>query len=72
MKGYLIAVGSSVSVALLLRRMFSGLTASVSGSKLILVNSVVSAVASASANFMNTYSMRLSETKKGIEVYSDE
>lgn len=72
MKGYFIAVSSSVLVALTLRKAFSGLTASLSGSKLILINSAISAIASASANYLNTYSMRYSETKKGIEVFSDE
>jgi len=70
--GYFAAVSSSIGVALLLRKMFSGVSSRMSGSKLILINSFVSAVASGSANFMNTFSMRYKEVENGINVYADE
>lgn len=70
--GYSAAVGSSVSVALFLRKAFSGLTRNVTGSKLILINSLVAAMASGTANFFNTFCMRQAEMKNGIEIFSDE
>ena len=42
------------------------------GGKLILMNALVSAVASGSANFMNTYAMRYKEVETGISVYADD
>jgi hypothetical protein len=70
-KGYLAAVGGSVGVALTLRKLFSGITKSMSGTKLILLNSLVASFASASANFLNTFCMRSIEMKQGIDVYAD-
>lgn len=70
--GYSAAVGSSVSVALVLRKLFSGMTSRFTGPKLTLINSLVAAMASGSANFLNTFCMRQAEAKNGIEVFSDE
>ena len=70
--GYLAAVGSSVSVALLLRKLFSTVTRTAYGSKLILINSVVSSLASGTASFINTFFMRRVEKENGIEVFRDE
>lgn len=70
--GYSAAVGSSVTVALALRKLFANVSKNVTGAKLILVNSLVAAMASGSANFMNTMCMRKVEMKNGIEVFRDE
>lgn len=72
MQGYSAAVGSSVSMALLLRKLFSGVSSRVTGSKLILINAVISAIAGGTAGFLNTFFMRQVEMTNGIEVYSDE
>lgn len=70
--GYSAAVGSSVTVALLLRKLFSNVSRGVTGSKLILINSVVSSIAGGTASFLNTFCMRRIEMENGIEVYGDE
>lgn len=70
--GYFAAVGSSVSVALTLRKAFSGLTRGMTGAKLIVLNSFVASLASGSANFLNTFCMRKVEMNNGIEIFSDE
>jgi len=70
--GYSAAVGSSVSVALLLRKACANLTKSFSGARLILLNSLVAATAGGCASFLNTICMRRAETEKGISVFRDE
>jgi hypothetical protein len=65
-------VGSSVVVALTLRKVFAGVTRAVTGSKLILINALVSATASGSAGFLNSYCMRGKEMEQGIDVFADE
>ena len=69
--GYSAAVGSSVSVALVLRKMFANMTKKVQGSRLILINSVVSSIAGGTASFLNTFFMRRVEMENGINVFSD-
>jgi hypothetical protein len=71
-KGYSAAVGSAVSVSLILRRLTRGLTQNASGLRLLLLNTFVGATAGACANFSNTMMMRMPEVDKGIEVFSDE
>lgn len=71
-KGYGAAVGSSVSVALMLRKLFSGIANHASGAKLILINSFVSCIASGTAGFLNTFFMRSVEMTSGIDLYEDE
>ena len=71
-QGYSAAVGSSVSVALLLRKLFSGVSSRVTGAKLILINSFVSCIAGGTAGFLNTFFMRRVEMNSGIEIYEDE
>ncbi len=71
-QGYTAAVGSSVTVALFLRKMFSGISSRVTGSKLILINSLVSSIASGTAGFLNTFFMRKVEMNSGIDLYEDE
>lgn len=70
--GYSAAVGSSVSMALILRKLFANVSKSVTGTKLILVNSVIVALASGTAGFLNTFCMRNVEMTNGIEVFKDE
>jgi sideroflexin-5 len=60
-QGYTAAVGSSVSVALLLRKAFSGMASSMTGARLILINSVISSLAGGTASFLNTFFMRKAE-----------
>jgi hypothetical protein len=48
------------------------MTKSVKGSKLILVNSIVSSIAGGTASYLNTFFMRRVEMENGIEVFSDE
>ena len=71
-KGYGAAVGSSVSVALMLRKLFSGIAKHATGAKLILINSFVSCIASGTAGFLNTFFMRRVEMTSGIDLYEDE
>ena len=71
-QGYCAAVGSSVSVALLLRKVFSGVSSRVTGARLILINSIIGSLAGGTASFLNTFFMRKVEMKQGIEIYSDE
>ena len=69
--GYLAASAASVGVGVSLRKLTSGMTKSASGNKLLVLNFLVAASASGSANFCNTMIMRYPETKKGITVYRD-
>jgi hypothetical protein len=71
-KGYLSAVGSALVVAITLRKMTSGMTKTATGKKLLLLNTFVGGMAGACASFCNTYCMRMAETEKGIEVFTDE
>lgn len=71
-QGYSAAVGSSVTMALLLRKAFSGLSSRVTGAKLILINSVIASLAGGTAGFLNTYFMRRVEMVGGIQIFEDE
>jgi len=71
-KGYSTAVGSSVGVGLLMRYMLSGIANRSTGSKLVLINSVVATIASGTAGFLNTLSMRSKEMVNGVSISSDE
>ena len=42
------------------------------GAKLILINSLISSIASGTAGFLNTFFMRRVEMNSGIELYEDE
>lgn len=70
--GYTAAIASSLSVAVLLRKSLANMTSTLSGSRLILMNSFVNLMANCAANFLNTYCMRRTEKEKGIEVFADE
>lgn len=71
-RGYFAAVGSSVTIALLLRKAFAGVAQAVTGSKLILINALVAATAGGSAGFLNSFCMRGKEMENGIDVFADE
>tara|TARA_B110001450_G_C17584655_1_gene466444 strand:- start:402 stop:1115 length:714 start_codon:yes stop_codon:yes gene_type:complete len=71
-KGYVAAVGSSLSVAITLRKLTAGVTKTATGKKLLLLNTLVGGTAGACASFCNTYFMRMAETEKGIDVFADE
>ena len=70
-KGYCAAISSSVSVAMFLRIITSGMTKRSSGTKLLLLNALVGATAGGCASFCNTLCMRYAEIEKGIEVCED-
>ena len=53
-KGYGGAVGASLIVAISLRKLTAGIQKNAKGSKLILLNTFVGAISSASAAFINT------------------
>lgn len=72
MRGYFAAVGSSVTVAITLRKLCSSLTAKATGTKLTLLNAIIGATATGAASFLNTVSMRKTEMERGIDVYSDQ
>lgn len=71
-KGYAAAISSSISVALTLRMLTSGMTKRAKGTQLLLLNTFVGCTAGAAASFCNTFFMRRAEVEKGINVYSDE
>lgn len=71
-KGYLSAVGSALTVAVGLRKLTGPMTKTATGKKLLLINTMVGATAGGCASFCNTYCMRMAETEKGIDVFSDE
>jgi len=58
MKSYACAAGSSCIVALGIRKAVEKQTATMTGSKLLFVNSVSSMIACAIAGFLNTWFMR--------------
>lgn len=64
-------MGGSVSVAVLLRKALSGFASGFTGSKLILINSLVASLAGGTASFLNTFFMRQAEARGGITVYAD-
>ena len=70
--GYAAAISSSLTVAISMRKLTSGMTATATGKKLLLLNTLVGCTAGSSAAFCNTYAMRTAEIKKGIEVFADE
>ena len=69
LKSYLVAVSSSIVVALSIRKAMSGYTKNLGGSKLIVANSVSSFFACATAGYLNAKIMRKTELEKGIDVF---
>ena len=72
LQGYGAAISSSIFVGLSLRKLTANMTKGATGKKLLLLNLLVGASASGSANFCNTLCMRYTEIAKGITVFSDE
>lgn len=72
MRGYMAAIASSLSIAVVMRKATAGVTKGATGFKLIFLNSLVATCSSGSANFFNSLTMRYAEIEKGIAVYSDE
>ena len=60
-QGYAGAVGSSVSIALLLRLLTANVSKGAKGPKLLFLNTLVNGTAGACAGFCNTYIMRRAE-----------
>lgn len=71
-KSYLVAVSSSILVALSIRKALSGYTRHLTGAKLIVANSFSSFWACATAGYLNAKFMRSTETEKGIEILDEE
>ena len=69
--GYSAAVLSSITIGVGLKKIFASSTKSLTGGKAILVNSMLSYVAVASAGFLNSFCMRMGEMKRGIKIYDD-
>ena len=67
-KSYSMALFSSISVSLAIRKALSGKTANMSGSLLIVYNSISTFFACSTAGFLNAYFMRQSELSRGIEI----
>lgn len=68
LKSYTLAAGSSCLVALGIRKAVENQTKTMTGSKLLFVNSASSMVACAVAGFLNTWFMRTTEMQKGIDI----
>lgn len=69
MKSYLCACAASIGVSLLIRKQFKSRAQSVSGARLIILNSISTMFAVATAGYLNAYLMRQSELKTGIDVF---
>lgn len=69
MKSYLCACGASIGVSLLIRKHFESRARTVTGSRLIILNSISTMFAVATAGYLNAYLMRQSELKTGIDVF---
>ena len=72
LKSYAVAVGSSIVVALTIRKALSRWTRNLTGSKMIVANSISSFFACATAGYMNAHFMRKTELDKGIDILDDE
>jgi hypothetical protein len=69
---YCVAVGSSIFVALAIRKALSGYTKNLTGSKMIVANSVSSFFACSTAGYLNAHFMRKTELEKGIDILDSE
>ncbi len=72
LKSYVVAVTSSIAVALTVRKALSGWTHNLHGSKLIIANSISSFFACATAGYLNAHFMRKTELERGIDIHDDE
>ena len=69
---YFAACSSSIVVGLGIRKLLEKRSNSATGAKLILLNSISSFFACASAGFINAWCMRQTEMQKGISVMHPE
>lgn len=69
---YVVAVTSSIAVALTVRKALSGWTHNLHGSKLIIANSISSFFACSTAGYLNAHFMRKTELERGIDIHDDE
>lgn len=58
MKGYMASVSASLFVALSMRKMFSSMSGSLQGSRLLIANTLVAALSCSCASYVNTTLMR--------------
>ena len=72
LKGYGVALTSSITIAVGMRKILEPFARGGSASKQILFNGIVAVSGSAAANFFNTMAMRYTEIDKGITMYKDE
>lgn len=72
LKSYVVAVTSSIAVALTVRKALSGWTHNLHGSKLIIANSISSFFACSAAGYLNAHFMRKTELERGIDIHDDE
>lgn len=72
LKSYSVACASSITISLGIRKALSGYSSRARGAQLILLNSVSSFFACASAGFLNAWFMRQTEMQKGINVLHPE
>lgn len=70
LRGYGASVTASLTVALTLRKLTAGMTKGVGGNRLMILNTLVAALASSSAGYVNTTLMRQPEANSGIKVYA--
>lgn len=70
LRGYSASVSASIAVALALRKLTQGMTRNVKGTRLMILNTMVAALASSSAGYVNTTLMRQPEAENGVKVYS--
>jgi hypothetical protein len=71
MFGYTAAVASSIGLGLGLKKASHNMTKNLKGGSMILANCLISYVAVATAGFLNSLCMRMSEMEKGIKVYDE-
>lgn len=70
--GYSMAVASSITISLSLRKLCAGITKNMKGGTMVLANSIINYIAVASAGFLNSYCMRMGEMKKGIQILDEQ
>ena len=68
MKGYGMAVGASVSIALMFRQINAKASARATGARLVGLNALTSTVACMAGGFVNNWFMRQVEMENGIEL----
>jgi hypothetical protein len=71
-KSYMVAVSSSIGVALGVRRLLAPYSRNAVGAKLIVLNSISSFFACSTAGYLNAFFMRKTELDKGIDVIDPE